>query len=725
MSWHEAFDRVRLNSLVYTKKKCDGEKVESEFEQKLVEDMEFVLDTIYSDGEDAYPVEMSVEYLVHSSMWDMFEYYPRYLDRFLPGTLSSPFRGGSGEGGEAGSCAQKLPQLIHKIFRAVGENFNEREIYSIVMAEISTYRNSILLRDFLDMLRSAVAKIAHLKRDKFILDCVKTIAACLRCRETDSYTGVPPEWQTLPSVYELGKSEEDPELTFPLNKIDLGQVEGSDQVVEAVDVEAARKHLYSKENEDTLNIGIGSQEWIERATLLGVTGIRLFSARGRGEGERPSPFARRLSTKVRRGLTSILLVLFEPWVHVDFESKAVSRRHYNIMHELLGILVSHGMTFEEIFREKERFMPWTEEGIAKSKGANGGGSKHFFAEDENDEPSMESDSDSDDSEDEFGRKKRAYGLSDGGGATLAYLVTVAENAKTNAFAPRVHSPLYTFRLLVPSVRFLLLMDSGVARRKGFAVAKWLINSLPPMSIKCDDLEDIDQLRGESPSPTPDGAYLAFGEAMVTFTCATQDNKVRSESWSYVVKYLGLFSEDSSFYLLRALIQCCPYKNVIGLLFDVVLANVQRAWATVPDAPAGTEKARYYQMSTQLSLYAGPQLSVLLWDNLAKLDEGGFYDSVDVRCSIFNIFRFILLRDKGSDYCGLWPSLAKKTKERFKPLRIRVAEAIKTRAEDACAAKHKSVQKNMNLEVLRLNMLLDTLDRVLELIVSDSRYKLLA
>jgi hypothetical protein len=131
------------------------------------------------------------------------------------------------------------------------------------------------------------------------------------------------------------------------------------------------------------------------------------------------------------------------------------------------------------------------------------------------------------------------------------------------------------------------------------------------------------------------------------------------------------------------------------------------------------------MSTQLSLYAGPQLSVLLWDNLAKLDEGGFYDSVDVRCSIFNIFRFILLRDKGSDYCGLWPSLAKKTKERFKPLRIRVAEAIKTRAEDACAAKHKSVQKNMNLEVLRLNMLLDTLDRVLELIVSDSRYKLLA
>ena len=96
MSWRKVFDRVRLNSLIYTKKKCTGEQVHQEFESKLEKDIETVLETIFSDG-DGYTVSMSIDYLVHASLWDMFEYFPRYLDRFLPRAHTSPFKNGSDE----------------------------------------------------------------------------------------------------------------------------------------------------------------------------------------------------------------------------------------------------------------------------------------------------------------------------------------------------------------------------------------------------------------------------------------------------------------------------------------------------------------------------------------------------------------------------------------------------------------------------------------------------
>ena len=100
MSWRKTFDRVRDNSLVYMKRKCENETVEEPFANQLLEDVESVLETIYSDGEDAYPKGLLVDYLVHASLWDMFEYFPRYLDKFLPGACTSPFKKDTGNRAE-------------------------------------------------------------------------------------------------------------------------------------------------------------------------------------------------------------------------------------------------------------------------------------------------------------------------------------------------------------------------------------------------------------------------------------------------------------------------------------------------------------------------------------------------------------------------------------------------------------------------------------------------
>ena len=58
------------------------------------------------------------------------------------------------------------------------------------------------------------------------------------------------------------------------------------------------------------------------------------------------------------------------------------------------------------------------------------------------------------------------------------------------------------------------------------------------------------------------------------------------------------------------------------------------------------------------------------------------------------------------------------------MRRKVTDSIDARSKDANAAKHQSVAQSLKLEGLRLNILFDSLERLLEIVTEDERYKLL-
>ena len=101
-----------------------------------------------------------------------------------------------------------------------------------------------------------------------------------------------------------------------------------------------------------------------------------------------------------------------------------------------------------------------------------------------------------------------------------------------------------------------------------------------------------------------------------------------------------------------------------------------------------------------------------------------YNSIDIYCSSFNIFRFLLIRDKKNNICELWPDIISKGYfKKIKDVKYNLNKKIDARMIDLKQA-HPSIKNEFQREVLRLNMMDDVVTRVIELIEEDDRYKLL-
>ena len=123
-------------------------------------------------------------------------------------------------------------------------------------------------------------------------------------------------------------------------------------------------------------------------------------------------------------------------------------------------------------------------------------------------------------------------------------------------------------------------------------------------IVCPNLtqEEIHLLRNEeNPKPNDDGDVLAFAEAMITLTCTIKGNSkesmmLRNKCWQYVCKFVDLFTPNTSYNLIYAIVETCPYTNIIGLLLDRVLVYVQRYY------PAARSSSNMHSDENVVNIY---------------------------------------------------------------------------------------------------------------------------
>ena len=138
-------------------------------------------------------------------------------------------------------------------------------------------------------------------------------------------------------------------------------------------------------------------------------------------------------------------------------------------------------------------------------------------------------------------------------------------------------------------------------------------------------------------------------------------------------------------------------------------------------------------------YVSEKINAIIWlalDKITPTDSSNdriqdnhhygcdIYHSIDIYCSSFNIFRFLLIRDKKNNLCGLWPDIVTKGYyDKIQRINYEVTKKIDARTTDLRQA-HKAVKDDFQREILRLNMLADVLNRIQELVEGDERYLLL-
>ena len=179
------------------------------------------------------------------------------------------------------------------------------------------------------------------------------------------------------------------------------------------------------------------------------------------------------------------------------------------------------------------------------------------------------------------------------------------------------------------------------------------------------------------------------------------------------KFLTTFKADDSFFITRLLIDGCPYSHVVGLLLDIVLTNTQASFTSHQPDGGGH------------SIYLSSAPSELAWKVIDGLKDSDLCDAAETYSSALSLFRYVLIRDAKTNYCELWPGIVTRKLEVLNQLHAETKTRIGTRTGDAGAALSAKSQQSLQMEVLRLNLLLDILDRILELVTNDARYKLLS
>ena len=672
-TWHERFDRLRRNQLVFCEKKVSGEDVEESFEDNLVAELEYAIELIETN-DDSMPAFLTVEYLVHDTMWDIFETIPQYLDQHLRGKLSTN---------------KQCPTLLRKLLTLLGQHLNYREIYTLAMSEVVKYRNSPLLVDFLGMIRSSLGRVDFLKRDSFIIDATATLVSCFRCRVTDKYDGIPTEMKYVTPLMGTGILGSDPPPRNP-GDIDFMKLAES----EGLKVETIPNKR--EDEEFDIEMEMGSKEWVARALFLTSCGVDFLS----GSRDNPSPFSMRVLTKSRKAISSIILTILEPWLVCTPE---ILSQHEitEMLQSLLVILQADGWNMHDLLVYGESFMPWASGDTRREEMKCRNDDDPFHNRPR--EQSMEIDEEEEDDEKEIV-------LSSDGGSMIAYLMTVTELGQTSMYFPQVYSPVWSFSLFIPYTRGMLLSPSLSVGLKGIELASWLIARTPEKSISCPGLKVSKEL---SATFSGDQAYLALAEALIAFACSVQAESVQRASWALTKKFLTTFKADDSFFITRLLIDGCPYSHVVGLLLDIVLTNTQASFTSHQPDGGGQ------------SIYLSSAPSELAWKVIDGLKDSDLCDAAETYSSALSLFRYLLIRDAKTNYCELWPGIVTRKLEVLNQLHAETKTRIGTRTGDAGAALSAKSQQSLQMEVLRLNLLLDILDRILELVTNDARYKLLS
>jgi len=286
--------------------------------------------------------------------------------------------------------------------------------------------------------------------------------------------------------------------------------------------------------------------------------------------------------------------------------------------------------------------------------------------------------------------------------------------------PTVLSPSYLLELLLPYA--IALLKFPRASNYALTLLCYAVDRIDQDSISLVFSEgdnDFEILR-EDTTLIGTGLYLSFVQEMIQFIVSCPVQELRTLFFQGIRRLISLLDDKTRFHLLLRIVKTCPYPSIIALLLHICKEETGRTW------------------SLSISNEIPPRRSLFAGDSLLKIIEAvetisDPLNQADLIMSILNFYRFLLIKDKCSNFTGIWCSKKQKNIRRtfLRPLEKQVDLLIEKLSKKASVTERDSVDQfmrscgmeQMSIEqyeasrassVTTLCLIKDTISRVMQL-----------
>jgi len=215
--------------------------------------------------------------------------------------------------------------------------------------------------------------------------------------------------------------------------------------------------------------------------------------------------------------------------------------------------------------------------------------------------------------------------------------------------PTVLNPSYLFVLCLPYIETLFREPKSAL--KGLSLALFLAKRVEPFKLTLEDF--------------PESPYYRFFQSLINFMVNCPVAKIRYQTFQLFNSIVDFFESNTRLDILQNLISNCPYTGAIGNFITKLKDNILRDWPQVDQKPN--------------SVF----ISSRIFEEIPHVtSESEVLQSNDIILSTLSFYRFLLLRDKKTNYTGIWSKkiLSKVKEEYLIPLRKSI-DLLTSQAKD--------------------------------------------
>eukprot|EP01105_Mastigella_eilhardi_P021128 TRINITY_DN5087_c0_g1_i1.p1 TRINITY_DN5087_c0_g1~~TRINITY_DN5087_c0_g1_i1.p1 ORF type:complete len:301 (-),score=75.24 TRINITY_DN5087_c0_g1_i1:88-990(-) len=199
--------------------------------------------------------------------------------------------------------------------------------------------------------------------------------------------------------------------------------------------------------------------------------------------------------------------------------------------------------------------------------------------------------------------------------------TASEEVSSTVVAPR-----YLALIALPCVQAMISYHPmHPINAKGWQLLSAVTRGVPRASLSGNAVSDF---------------VILCSQAMIASMTQCEDNNARSGMYRVFGHTLTLLFPATRFDVIKALIKNCPYHFFTGLLVHQLKEEIDHAWPNVCDNTEETVN------------FASRKILELLPLFMSSLN---FTERSDIIIEGINLYRYLLIKDKGTNYTGAWTS----------------------------------------------------------------------
>lgn len=318
--------------------------------------------------------------------------------------------------------------------------------------------------------------------------------------------------------------------------------------------------------------------------------------------------------------------------------------------------------------------------------------------------------------------------------------------------PLVYSPERILVCCLPYISALIKHPKGCV--KGLELGAWIVQRISPFStVLRTSTPFFVMADGEEAMDIEHSVYFIFIQDLITFMVNCPISTLRTQAYHLFQGFLTIFANSERFEIIKRLLTTCPYPSFVGLVIHRLKQEIEWSWpnnstqegsSKLIVSPYSYPPSFPSPLHFQLQHFSSPSpfLSSQVLDLLTFFQHfSDLLSKLDIVMNILSVYRFLLIRDKSSNFTGIWNQecltqiqdfflnpLFKAVNQELKNLDHSPSEEEQNVRERVAkehglpSLSHEHVTHIHNESRMRLQLLKDTILRVKELMKGSEPLK---